>query len=149
MLKVHAHMLQRTKAMQMTAQMMYRSTSCIVLLFSIFVLYVLCIEYRQFGLKIYIDSQDDASRRAGATDNGSRNRTGSTQKAMSLPSSPHEYRGQVTEKSDDFMSKEKMALAWNKVFQSSPFLNKPLLPFEEWNIDFSEITIGTRVGIGK
>jgi len=39
-------------------------------------------------------------------------------------------------------------LAWNKVFQSSPFLNKPLLPFEEWNIDFSEITIGTRVGIG-
>ncbi|KAG2599738.1 hypothetical protein PVAP13_5KG434300 [Panicum virgatum] len=91
---------------------------------------------------------DDASRRAGATDNGSRNLTGSTQKAMSLPSSPHEYRGQVTEKSDDFMSKEKMALAWNKVFQSSPFLNKPLLPFEEWNIDFSEITIGTRVGIG-
>ena len=149
MLKVHAHMLQRTKAMQMTAQMMYTSTSCIVLLFSIFVLYVLCIEYRQFGLKIYIDSQDDASRRVGATDNGSRNRTGSTQKAMSLPSSPHEYRGQVTEKSDDFMSKEKMALAWNKVFQSSPFLNKPLLPFEEWNIDFSEITIGTRVGIGK
>ena len=67
---------------------------------------------------------------------------------MSLPSSPHEYRGQVTPKNDDFISKEKMALAW-KVFQSSPFLNKPLLPFEEWNIDFSEITIGTRVGIGK
>lgn len=89
------------------------------------------------------------SRRVGATDNGSRNRTGLTQKAMSLPSSPHEYRGQVTEKSDDFVSKEKMALAWNKVFQSSPFLNKPLLPFEEWKIDFSEITIGTRVGIGK
>ncbi|XP_008655169.1 uncharacterized isoform X3 [Zea mays] len=93
-------------------------------------------------------NKDDASWRIGATDSDSRNRTGSTQKAMSLPSSPHEYRGQVTQKSDDFISKEKMALAWNKVFQSSPFLNKALLPFKEWNIDFSEITIGTRVGIG-
>ncbi|ONM39390.1 ATP binding protein [Zea mays] len=93
-------------------------------------------------------NKDDASRIIGATDSDSRNRTGPTQKAMSLPSSPHEYRGQDTQKGDDFISKEKMALAWNKVFQSSPFLNKPLLPFEEWNIDFSEITIGTRVGIG-
>jgi hypothetical protein len=78
-----------------------------------------------------------------------RNRTGSTQKAMSLPSSPHEYRSQNTGKSDDYISKEKAALKWNKVLRSSSFLNKPLLPFEEWNIDFSEITIGTRVGIGK
>lgn len=29
------------------------------------------------------------------------------------------------------------------------FNNKTLLPYEEWNIDFSEITVGTRVGIGK
>jgi serine/threonine protein kinase len=28
------------------------------------------------------------------------------------------------------------------------FQNKPLLPYEEWNIDFSELTVGTRVGIG-
>lgn len=70
---------------------------------------------------------------------------------MSLPSSPHEYRAQISETINpcDFVSKEKMVLAWNKVLQSSPFLNKPLLPFEEWNIDFSELTIGTRVGIGK
>lgn len=70
---------------------------------------------------------------------------------MSLPSSPHEYRGQISETSDacDFISKEKMVLEWNKVLQCSPFLNKPLLPFEEWNIDFSELTIGTWVGIGK
>ncbi|XP_062206482.1 serine/threonine-protein kinase EDR1-like [Phragmites australis] len=93
-------------------------------------------------------NNEDASQRVVATNNGSRNRTGSTQKAMSLPSSPHEYRGQITQKSDDFISKEKLALAWNKVLESSSFLNKPLLPFEEWNIDFSEITIGTRVGIG-
>ncbi|XP_062217685.1 serine/threonine-protein kinase EDR1-like [Phragmites australis] len=97
----------------------------------------------------YCPTKDDASRRVLATNNGSRNRTGSTQKAMSLPTSPHEYRGQITQKSDDdFISKENLALAWNKVFQSSSFFNKPLLPFEEWNIDFSEITIGTRVGIG-
>ncbi|TVU35574.1 hypothetical protein EJB05_17472 [Eragrostis curvula] len=83
-------------------------------------------------------NNDDASPRGN---NGSRNRTGSTQRAISLPSSPHEYRGQITEKSD-YISKEKLALAWNKVLQSSSFLNKPLLPFEEWNIDFSEITIG-------
>ncbi|KAL6614750.1 hypothetical protein ACP70R_037020 [Stipagrostis hirtigluma subsp. patula] len=93
-------------------------------------------------------NNDDASPRVAATNNGSRTRTVSTQKAMSLPSSPHEYRGQTTPKNDDFISKENFALAWNKVLQSSSFLNKPLLPFDEWNIDFSEITIGTRVGIG-
>ncbi|KAK3165049.1 hypothetical protein QOZ80_1AG0028300 [Eleusine coracana subsp. coracana] len=91
---------------------------------------------------------DGASPRGAVTNNGSRNQIGPTQKAMSLPSSPHEYRGQITEKTDGYISKEKLALKWNKVLQSSSFLNKPLLPFEEWNIDFSEITIGTRVGIG-
>jgi len=35
------------------------------------------------------------------------------------------------------------------VLQSSPFLNKPLLPYEEWRIEFSEITVGIRVGVGK
>ncbi|GJM93602.1 hypothetical protein PR202_ga10169 [Eleusine coracana subsp. coracana] len=93
--------------------------------------------------------QDGATPRGAVTNNGSRNQIGPTQKAMSLPSSPHEYRGQITEKTDGYISKEKLALKWNKVLQSSSFLNKPLLPFEEWNIDFSEITIGTRVGIGK
>jgi hypothetical protein len=29
------------------------------------------------------------------------------------------------------------------------FHSKPLLPFQEWNIDFSELTVGARVGIGK
>ncbi|PWZ32777.1 Serine/threonine-protein kinase CTR1 [Zea mays] len=43
-------------------------------------------------------NKDDASRIIGATDSDSRNRTGPTQKAISLPSSPHEYRGQDTQK---------------------------------------------------
>uniref|UniRef100_A0A0D9V417 Protein kinase domain-containing protein n=1 Tax=Leersia perrieri TaxID=77586 RepID=A0A0D9V417_9ORYZ len=91
-------------------------------------------------------NNDDTSGGVVATNNGSRNRNGSTQKAMSLPSSPHEYREQISETSNacDFVSKERMALTWKQVLQSSPFLNKPLLPFEEWNIDFSELTIGTR-----
>jgi hypothetical protein len=42
-----------------------------------------------------------------------------------------------------------MVTTWNKVLRGSPFINKPLLLFEEWNIDFSELTIGTRVGIGE
>lgn len=42
-----------------------------------------------------------------------------------------------------------MLSTWNKILQSYTFQNKALLPYEEWNIDFSELTVGTRVGIGK
>ncbi|ONK69024.1 uncharacterized protein A4U43_C05F18490 [Asparagus officinalis] len=68
----------------------------------------------------------------------SRKLTNSTQKAISLPSSPHD-RGQTSERSgaSDFLQEDMMS-TWNKVLQSSAFLNKPLLPFEEWNISFSE-----------
>ncbi|KAL8491065.1 hypothetical protein ACS0TY_022909 [Phlomoides rotata] len=40
-----------------------------------------------------------------------------------------------------------MMSAFSKVLESSKFLNTPSLPFEEWNIDFSEITIGSRLRI--
>ena len=85
------------------------------------------------------------------TYSSSRKQTNSTQKAISLPSSPHEFRGQTSERTEasDFVQREELISTWNKVLQSSAFLNKPLLPFEEWNIDFSELTVGTRVGIGK
>ncbi|KAI3958312.1 hypothetical protein MKW98_011000 [Papaver atlanticum] len=73
----------------------------------------------------------------------------SSQTAVSLPSSPRAFRGHDSERSarphfvgDEFIS------TWNKVLESSTFLNKPLLPFQEWNIDYSELTVGTRVGIG-
>lgn len=42
-----------------------------------------------------------------------------------------------------------MISSWNKVLESSNISDKLLLPFQEWNIDFSELTVGTRVGIGK
>jgi hypothetical protein len=74
----------------------------------------------------------------------------SNQKAVSLPSSPHRLRsdGSGLRGPAEFLTADLMS-TWNKVLRSSPFLNKPLLPFEEWHIEFSEITVGTRVGIGK
>ncbi|GJN19429.1 hypothetical protein PR202_gb06707 [Eleusine coracana subsp. coracana] len=72
------------------------------------------------------------------------------QKAVSLPSSPHRSGVHGSDLGDpaDFTAEDLMS-TWNKVLQSSPFLNKPLLPYEEWHIEFSEITVGTRVGIGN
>jgi hypothetical protein len=64
----------------------------------------------------------------------------SSQKAISLPSSPHELRNQT--------GGDEMVSTWNKILESPMFQNRPLLPFQEWNIDYSELTVGTRVGIG-
>lgn len=71
----------------------------------------------------------------------------SSQRAISLPSSPHEFRRQTPEGRGQM--NDEMVSTWNRILESPMFLNKPLLPFEEWNIDFSELTVGTRVGIGK
>nr|XP_043634781.1 probable serine/threonine-protein kinase SIS8 [Erigeron canadensis] len=74
----------------------------------------------------------------------------SSQKAMSLPTSPHEFRHPASRRpgmSDGLVGEETVS-TWNKVLDSPMFQNKPLLPYQEWNIDFSEITVGTRVGIG-
>ncbi|KAL3821412.1 hypothetical protein ACJIZ3_007317 [Penstemon smallii] len=71
-----------------------------------------------------------------------------SQKAMSLPSSPHEFRSQTPERSGTLRVNEELVSTWNRVLDLPMFQKKPLLPFEEWNIDFSEITVGTRVGIG-
>ncbi|PWA38639.1 hypothetical protein CTI12_AA552930 [Artemisia annua] len=48
----------------------------------------------------------------------------------------------------DGMVRDETVSTWNKILESPMFQNKPLLPYQEWNIDFSEITVGTRVGIG-
>ncbi|KAJ1424612.1 Serine-threonine/tyrosine-protein kinase, catalytic domain [Sesbania bispinosa] len=74
----------------------------------------------------------------------------SSQKAVSLPSSPHDYRGQTSGTSGPsrYGVNDEMESTWNKVLESPMFNNKPLLPYEEWNVDFSELTVATRVGIG-
>lgn len=41
-----------------------------------------------------------------------------------------------------------MIATWNKLLESSSFGNEPWFPYHEWNIDFSELTVGSRVGIG-
>ncbi|CAJ2645770.1 unnamed protein product [Trifolium pratense] len=73
-----------------------------------------------------------------------------TSKAMSLPSSPHDYQGQTSETSrpSGYELSDELESTWNKILESSMANNNPLLPYEEWNIDFSELTVGTRVGIG-
>ncbi|CAH8310443.1 unnamed protein product [Eruca vesicaria subsp. sativa] len=68
------------------------------------------------------------------------------QKAISLPSSPKNYRGQSYERNGS--SHRNIGHIWDQVLGSPMFQNKPLLPYEEWNIDFSELTVGIRVGIG-
>ncbi|XP_029130878.1 probable serine/threonine-protein kinase SIS8 isoform X5 [Cajanus cajan] len=75
---------------------------------------------------------------------------GTSQKAMSLPSSPHDYRSHASERSGPsrYGVHDEMESTWNKVLESPMFNDKPLLPYEKWNIDFSELTVGTRVGIG-
>ncbi|KAD7117284.1 hypothetical protein E3N88_04552 [Mikania micrantha] len=73
----------------------------------------------------------------------------SSQKAMSLPTSPHELRNpKASDVISDAMVRDKTVSTWNKILDSPMFQNKPLLPYQEWNIDFSELTVGTRVGIG-
>nr|GEU74904.1 serine/threonine-protein kinase EDR1-like [Tanacetum cinerariifolium] len=73
-----------------------------------------------------------------------------SQKTMSLPTSPHQYRHLASGRPGipDGMVRDETVSTWNKILDSPMFQNKPLLPYQEWNIDFSEITVGTRVGIG-
>ncbi|XP_039016965.1 serine/threonine-protein kinase EDR1-like isoform X1 [Hibiscus syriacus] len=74
-----------------------------------------------------------------------------SQKAVSLPSSPHAYRSQTSERSglSGCLPNDEMIRTWNKILESRMFNNNPLLPYPEWNINFSELTVGTRVGIGS
>uniref|UniRef100_A0A803N7J1 Protein kinase domain-containing protein n=1 Tax=Chenopodium quinoa TaxID=63459 RepID=A0A803N7J1_CHEQI len=75
----------------------------------------------------------------------------STQKAVSLPSSPHQYMSRTLERNmtSGQAPSDEMVSTWNKILEARMYRDKSLLPYDEWNIDFSELTVGTRVGIGK
>ncbi|GFS34005.1 mitogen activated protein kinase kinase kinase-like protein [Actinidia rufa] len=64
----------------------------------------------------------------------------------------HDDRDQVSggrsQMSSDYKSSDETVSTWHKVLELPMFQNKPLLPFQEWNIDYRELTVGTRVGIG-
>ncbi|XP_065851195.1 serine/threonine-protein kinase EDR1-like isoform X2 [Euphorbia lathyris] len=96
-----------------------------------------------------LDGQDEVVGGRSALYNLQRGHMNS-QKAISLPSSPHQYRSQTSERRgpSGYVVKDELVSRWNKVLESPMFNNMPLLPFHEWNIDFSELTVGTRVGIG-
>ncbi|GMH12126.1 hypothetical protein Nepgr_013967 [Nepenthes gracilis] len=72
----------------------------------------------------------------------------SSQGAMPLLSLPREHRSQDAERrTPDYAENDEMGSTSYKILEPG-MLDRPLLPFQEWNIDFSEITVGTRVGIG-
>ncbi|XP_039044914.1 serine/threonine-protein kinase EDR1-like isoform X2 [Hibiscus syriacus] len=73
-----------------------------------------------------------------------------SQKAISLPSSPHGYRSRSSGRIgvSGYVANDEMVATWNKILKSPMFNNNPLLPYPDWNIDFFELTVGTRVGIG-
>lgn len=97
----------------------------------------------------HLGTHDEISGGRSALYNLSRDQMNS-QKAISLPSSPHEYGSHGSERggSSGYMANSEFVSTWNKVLESPMFQNKPLLAYKEWNIDFSELTVGTRVGIG-
>ncbi|KAL6975928.1 mitogen-activated protein kinase kinase kinase [Sarracenia purpurea var. burkii] len=72
------------------------------------------------------------------------------QKAISLTSSPYEFSSQTSERgrTSDCKASDETLSTWNKVLELPMFQNKPLLPFSEWNIDYGELTVGSRIGIG-
>ncbi|EOA26721.1 hypothetical protein CARUB_v10022809mg [Capsella rubella] len=68
-------------------------------------------------------------------------------RAKSLPSSPQNCQFQSFVRSEP--SHQDISHMWNEVLGSPMFQNKPLLPFEEWNINFSEMKVGSSVGSGS
>ncbi|XP_031743229.1 serine/threonine-protein kinase EDR1 isoform X3 [Cucumis sativus] len=72
-----------------------------------------------------------------------------SQRAISLPSSPHVYRGQTSDGiGHSAYGNDELTFKWTKVLESFSLNDKPLLPYPEWNIDYSELTVGIRIGIG-
>ncbi|KAK1420405.1 hypothetical protein QVD17_21965 [Tagetes erecta] len=73
-------------------------------------------------------------------------------KAISLPSSPQKYRtlvhGSETNETESLEGNFDTITTWNKLLESSSIGNEPWFPYPEWNIDYSELTVGSRVGIG-
>lgn len=71
-------------------------------------------------------------------------------RATSVPSSPRDFQNNlVSARGMDPSKSVDIITSWNRVLESSPLPSKPLLPFSEWNIDFSELRVGVRVGIGS
>ncbi|KAI7727802.1 hypothetical protein M8C21_005940 [Ambrosia artemisiifolia] len=83
-----------------------------------------------------------------ASDSHNHRRQTSSAKAFSLPSSPQKYRTHVHGSENNENGNFDTITAWNKFLESTSIGNEPWFPYHEWNIDYSELTVGSRVGIG-
>ncbi|CAH9079408.1 unnamed protein product [Cuscuta europaea] len=102
------------------------------------------------ALRFHPDDHEEVSGGSSQAYHLQRNQIISSQKTISLPSSPQFIKTQVRRRADrsGVSRSPHMISRFDRVLESSKLVNQPLLPFEEWNIDFSEVNIGIRVGIG-
>ncbi|XP_019175976.1 PREDICTED: serine/threonine-protein kinase EDR1-like isoform X2 [Ipomoea nil] len=106
-------------------------------------------DHHASALRFHRDEHDEDSGRSSRAYDFQRRQINS-HKAISLPSSPQYIKNQIPGMADGsgVFKNPDMISRFDEVLESSKLVNKPLLPYEEWNIDFSEINIGIRVGIG-
>eukprot|EP01018_Ginkgo_biloba_P014533 Gb_10079 [translate_table: standard] len=107
-----------------------------------------CNDQSENAQKFDICEQGAIPRERTAECDSSLNLEKPSQRAVSVPSSPREFQKSQLSAADPSKS-DQTIISWNQVLQSSSLQCKPLLPFPEWNIEFSELKIGVRVGIGS
>lgn len=97
----------------------------------------------EYAANFAVNDEGSSSRGRRAESSSPKDLDKSSQRGASVPSSPQEFQKINPSKSIDMIN------SWNRVLQSSSHPSKPLLPFPEWNIEFSELKMGVRVGIGS
>ncbi|XP_057874098.1 serine/threonine-protein kinase EDR1 isoform X4 [Cryptomeria japonica] len=98
----------------------------------------------------FVASDEGSSSRERTESSYSKDPEKHSHRAISVPSSPREFqKNLVSVRGMDHSKSVDIITSWNRVLESSPLTSKPLLPFLEWNIDFSELRVGVRVGIGS
>ncbi len=104
------------------------------------------------GLDITNTEPKQGGRNQGPTVNGLRSNSGRLSGTI-----PREFQnvlegsqaGGVSDESSSVTTTTNGAASWSLTEHSHSLLNQPLMPYSEWTIDFSELRIGVRVGIGK
>ncbi len=104
------------------------------------------------GLDTINTEPKQGGRNQGPTVNGLRSNSGRLSGTI-----PREFRnvlegsqaGGVSDESSSLTTTTNGAASWSLTEHSHSLLNQPLMPYSEWTIDFSELRIGVRVGIGK
>ncbi len=104
------------------------------------------------GLDIINTEPKQGGRNQGPTVNGLRSNSGRLSGTI-----PQEFRnvlegsqaGGLSDESSSVTTTTNGAASWSLTEHSHSLLNQPLMPYSEWTIDFSELRIGVRVGIGK